>query len=750
MSDGTGGRVNPVVLLGPQRQKPRVAETVDELGVTGRLAVVTAGWEERESEDAELDEHLSGRSINLALLPRTDDVFGRDPDLAALWAERERRRRELRDLYHLRLAPQLHAVRTLLDRLDPADLGPLAGGDAGRADAGADGAAAGSGDDGAADGATGLVGPEIADAIAGLRALDAHHRARVDALDQEVSERIGHRPVLDRHRHEVAELLSQSGALLVAGGDVGTLLAALRLFAVAPAARHLDLPVIGWSAGAMVLAERVVLFHDQPARGAGDAEVFGSGLGLVPGVIPMPHAVHRLNLDDPRRVAMMARRFAPDHCVALDYGDRLMADRDRVPTIGDDTRVLTPAGGVTGHGDRRPEPPVRIEPSPWGTSAVTDNPDAERALFEQAARSGPDALRRLIDERRLPVVGDGWVLYVWVGQADEVRLQQWIAGVPAAQRFERTAGTDLWTYVGDIQRRARVEYKFEIIRSGHHELVRDPFNHDEARDPFGSNSVVRGPDYVKPEWSESQPTTRRGRVVEAVVNSTVFGEPRPYSVYLPARFRPDRTYPLLVVHDGLDYVNYASLVTVLDNLIHRLELPPLVAALTQSPNRLVEYGASTDHARFIVEDLLGDLQNQFRIGPPSRRVLAGASFGAVASLYTAWSHPGVFNKLLLQSGSFAFTDVGIHDLDPVYDPVVAFVNRFRADPGHPASRIFLSAGIYERLIYYNRSLLPVLQSTGAEVRMVESQDGHNWEHWRDLLRDGLTYLLPGPQWLVYE
>jgi enterochelin esterase family protein len=64
--------------------------------------------------------------------------------------------------------------------------------------------------------------------------------------------------------------------------------------------------------------------------------------------------------------------------------------------------------------------------------------------------------------------------------------------------------------------------------------------------------------------------------------------------------------------------------------------------------------------------------------------------------------------------------------------------------------VFLSAGIYESLIYFNRSLLPVLQKTGARVRMVEAADGHNWENWRDHLREGLTWLLPGPQWLVYE
>ncbi len=63
----------------------------------------------------------------------------------------------------------------------------------------------------------------------------------------------------------------------------------------------------------------------------------------------------------------------------------------------------------------------------------------------------------------------------------------------------------------------------------------------------------------------------------------------------------------------------------------------------------------------------------------------GASFGGVASLPTAWRHPGAFGRLLLQSGSFAFTDIGHHRRGPTFDPVVRFVNEFRRRPG-PAGR----------------------------------------------------------------
>jgi enterochelin esterase family protein len=78
------------------------------------------------------------------------------------------------------------------------------------------------------------------------------------------------------------------------------------------------------------------------------------------------------------------------------------------------------------------------------------------------------------------------------------------------------------------------------------------------------------------------------------------------------------------------------------------------------------------------------------------------------------------------------------------------MNRYRAAPVSISERVFVSCGVYESLIYENRSLVPIFGRTGMEVRYVEARDGHNWENWRDRLREGLSWLLPGPLMFVYE
>ena len=206
-----------------------------------------------------------------------------------------------------------------------------------------------------------------------------------------------------------------------------------------------------------------------------------------------------------------------------------------------------------------------------------------------------------------------------------------------------------------------------------------------------------------------------------------------------------------MLHDGSDYVRYAQLKVVLDNLIHRLEIPPLIVALTDSPNRLNEYVGLDAHADFLVRELIPAVGARVPLDPDSSsRGAMGASLGGVAALHAAWRHPGTFGRLLLQSGSFAFTDIGENKRGPVFEPVVRFVNAFRANPGRPAERIYVSCGIYESLIYENRSLVPLLTQNRIQVRYEEARDGHNWQNWRDRLRAGLTYLFPGPLWMVYE
>jgi enterochelin esterase family protein len=362
-----------------------------------------------------------------------------------------------------------------------------------------------------------------------------------------------------------------------------------------------------------------------------------------------------------------------------------------------------------------------------------------------------EAVDGFLAGKSFPLAEGSSITFVYRGEAEAVHLKHWVFGLPASQQLKRLESTDLWYLVLELPAGSRVEYKLEVVRAGRGEWIEDPLNPNRARDPFGANSVAHGTGYTVPEWIAPDPEAPSGTLDEIRFDSQVFGR-RGVALYMPARYRRTRRYALLVVHDGHDYLSYARLGTVLDNLIHRREIPELIVALTTSPNRLGEYAGDERHARFITDELVPNLERTLPLeGRPQGRCLMGASFGAVASLATALYRPGFYGRLLLQSGSFAFTDIGDRNArGPLFDPIVQLMNHYRAEPIAMSERVFVSCGMYESLIYENRSLVPILTATGMEVRYVEARDGHNWENWRDRLREGLSWLFPGPLLLVYE
>lgn len=376
---------------------------------------------------------------------------------------------------------------------------------------------------------------------------------------------------------------------------------------------------------------------------------------------------------------------------------------------------------------------------------------SDRAIDVLKRTPTPEAADAFFQGRSFPIVEGPAITFVYRGDADAVHLKHWVFGLPSSQSLARIEGTNVWYLTLELPKSSRVEYKLEVVRGGHGEWREDPLNPNRARDPFGANSVAHGEGYEIPKWIYPDAETRPGKVDELILDSPTFGRRR-VEMYLPYRFRRTRRYPLLVVHDGHDYLRYAALGTILDNLIHRLEIPDMIVAMTSSPDRLVEYANDERHARFLTDELVPQLERALPIDArPQARCLMGASFGAVAALSTAWRRPGYFGRLLLQSGSFAFTDIGDRNhRGPLFDPVVAFVNQLRARPIPMSERVFVSCGMYESLIYENRSLVPMLQDTGMDVRYVEARDGHNWENWRDRLREGLSWLFPGPLLFVYE
>lgn len=362
------------------------------------------------------------------------------------------------------------------------------------------------------------------------------------------------------------------------------------------------------------------------------------------------------------------------------------------------------------------------------------------------------AVDDFLARHEVPIIEGRTCTFLYRGEADAVHVAHRVVGLPERIPLQRLEGTDLWWAAVELPEGSRVEYRIQVTCGEHTEDRNDPLNPRVASNPFGSNSVCAAEGYEVPDWVSPDEEARPGALEEVTIGSAALGREVRTTLYLPARFRRTSRYPLLVVHDGADYLRFAAAKTVLDNLIHRLDVAGLVAAFTNPGDRLLEYPDHAGHADHLVSELLPTLTDRLPLlDQPRGRCLMGSSFGGVATLSTAVRHPRVFGSLIVQSGSFVFTDIGFdHGGGPQFDPVVEFMNRYRANPTRVADRVHISCGVYEPLISPNRAMVPVFRSTGMDVRYVEARDGHNWENWRDRLRDALAWVFPGPQKYVYE
>ena len=113
--------------------------------------------------------------------------------------------------------------------------------------------------------------------------------------------------------------------------------------------------------------------------------------------------------------------------------------------------------------------------------------------------------------------------------------------------------------------------------------------------------------------------------------------------------------------------------------------------------------------------------------------------------------PASYGSLLLESGSFVFTDIGNdHGGGPVFDPVVRFVNAYRAAPRPVVDRVFVTCGVYEALIVRNRSMVPRV-ARGRDHRALRR--GPRRPQLGELARPPARRPLldlPGPHKLYYE
>ena len=198
MHDATQQR--QLFLLGPQPEFASLKKVIERVELSAPVALITAGWETDEHQDHDLKQALGGPSVNLNLFARTEQLFAEDADLIETLRERQDQLRHLRKAYNDRLTHLLKAARQIIRRKESLiDLSA-----------------------------------ERESAIEMVRQLDRQYFVRTSQIvdNFELKLQTANRPLVASHRQQIADILSRSGAILIAGGHVAIILNRLRIFGV--------------------------------------------------------------------------------------------------------------------------------------------------------------------------------------------------------------------------------------------------------------------------------------------------------------------------------------------------------------------------------------------------------------------------------------------------------------------------------------------------------------------------------------
>ncbi|HKC29836.1 MAG TPA: alpha/beta hydrolase-fold protein, partial [Jatrophihabitans sp.] len=250
--------------------------------------------------------------------------------------------------------------------------------------------------------------------------------------------------------------------------------------------------------------------------------------------------------------------------------------------------------------------------------------------------------------------------------------------------------------------------------------------------------VLELPGYEAPWWLDAaagESTEAPLAVAAAELDATI-----DLTVWAPVGLEADRPAPLLVVHDGPEYVRLGAFTQYLGAAVAAGELPPLRAALLAPGDRNAWYSANAAYSRALCEALLPALDE---VAPATVRVGVGASLGGLAMLHAHRTYPDRFDGLLLQSGSFFTPALDAQESGfSGFAGVTEFVAATHAARCHerPIPSV-LTCGSVEENLANNQLMAATLRRLGYPARLVTVPDAHNYVAWRDALDPHLTALV---------
>ncbi len=346
----------------------------------------------------------------------------------------------------------------------------------------------------------------------------------------------------------------------------------------------------------------------------------------------------------------------------------------------------------------------------------------------------------LASQESFPLVEGNWVHFVYQGEVEDIALTGTMIDQSQGDPMHRLAGTNLYYRSYQLDQESRWEYRFVV---NYDQRIVDPRNDRHAPADWGNPfSVVSMPGYQRPQHL-GEPSGVRGKIDSYSFVSETLGNSRDVRVYLPPGYEDgDRAYPLLLVFDGLNWLEKGLLANTLDNLIGDSVEPLVVACIGRIGEYWLEAGGSETEAYIdmIADEFLQDLHGRYRLIPEAEsRALMGVKGFAVPAGLAALKYPDRFRGAALQS-------ISIRD-----GGHVPFLRLLDQEP-ESSLLFYLDWNRYEarnvdRGYDYGedaRHVATALENAGLNFVGGEAADSHGWGSWRARSSKILETFFPTP------
>ena len=275
------------------------------------------------------------------------------------------------------------------------------------------------------------------------------------------------------------------------------------------------------------------------------------------------------------------------------------------------------------------------------------------------------------------------------------------------------------------------------------------------------------PNALSQTWYGERTDINHGTVEEFTSFSEILNNKRQILVYTPPNYSKTHSpYHYLLLFDGIIFEEIAKVSSTIDNLIADDKIPPVVAVMIENflPKSITlrssELPPNPKFLRYIIKELLPWIQENFNItSDPSQSVIAGASYGGLASSFIAFKQPEIFANVLSMSGAYSWYPGAdfwlqrvkdLEDLEHWWSEEDEkegewLIRQFSQTEKLPL-KFYLDVGVLEetdptQLFISNRHFRNVLLTKGYPVSYVEFLGGHDFVCWRGSIADGLIYLI---------